>query len=247
MSTRHGSAISIASQADAVRRAATAVADLLWPLRCAGCDLPGVALCERCRSALRLIDRADACPVCGAPDGAAGCAECGRDTHVFAAARCAGVFEWPLSRALTLHKDAGELRFSALLAGFAAEAADEWCEWADVVVGVPASPGAQSRRGFDHGALLAAALCARTGVPAAECLRCRPRGDQRRLSRGGRAANAGSSIVALPGAYIPPRVLLIDDVMTTGATLDAAAAALLGAGAEEVRALAVARACGGRL
>ena len=193
---------------NAAATGAAALADLLWPLRCAGCDLPGAALCEQCRAALRPIDRADACPVCGAPDGAAGCAECGRDTHVFASARCAGVFEWPLSRAITLHKDAGELRFTALLAGFAADAAGDWLEWADVVVGVPASPGAQSRRGFDHGALLAAALSVHAGVPAAECLRCRPRGDQRRLSRGGRAANAGSSIVALAGVYVPARVLL---------------------------------------
>jgi predicted amidophosphoribosyltransferase len=166
---------------------------------------------------------------------------------VFSAARCAGVLEWPLSRAVTLHKDAGELRFTGLLAGLAADAADEWCAWAEAVVGIPASPGAQSRRGFDHGALLAAEFAARAGIPAVECLRGLPRRDQRRLSRGGRAANAGSSIVALPGARVPSRVLLLDDVMTTGATLDAAAAALIEAGASEVRAVAVARACGGRL
>jgi predicted amidophosphoribosyltransferase len=231
----------------AATAAAAALADVMWPLRCAGCDLPGAAMCDRCRLSLRLIDRDAACPVCGAPDGAAGCAECGRDTHVFSAARCAGVLEWPLARAVTLHKDAGELRLTALLAGIAADAADEWCAWAEAVVGVPASPGAQSRRGFDHGALLAAEFAARIGMPAVECLRGLPRRDQRRLSRGGRAANAGSSIAAIPGARVPSRVLLLDDVMTTGATLDAAATALLEAGATEVRAVAVARACGGRL
>jgi predicted amidophosphoribosyltransferase len=46
---------------------------------------------------------------------------------------------------------------------------------------------------------------------------------------------------------VPARVLLIDDVMTTGSTMEAATVALMGAGASEVRVLAVARACGGRL
>jgi predicted amidophosphoribosyltransferase len=230
-----------------IAHAAVRAADLLWPVRCAGCDLPGVALCGRCREALPRIDPATACPRCGAPDGSEGCAECGRVTHIFALARCAGVLEGPLARAITLHKDAGELRFTPLLAGLAAEAADEWCTWAQVVVGVPASPGARARRGFDHGALLAATFAALTGVPALEALRGLPRRDQRRLSRTDRAGNAASSIAVLEGVRVPARVLLLDDVMTTGATLDAAAGALVRAGAGEVRAVAVARACGGRL
>jgi predicted amidophosphoribosyltransferase len=229
------------------RRAAGAVADILWPPRCAGCDLPGTLLCDRCRSELAIIDRASACPRCGAPDGAHGCAECGRSEFAFAGGRCAGVFEWPLDRMVRLHKDAGELRLTGELAGLAMAAAGEWASWAQAVVPVPASPGAVARRGFDHGALLAAELAHLAGVPAVEALRARPRRDQRGLDRERRAANARASIVAVPGVALPPRVLLLDDVFTTGATLDAAALALACAGAGEVRVLAVARACGGRL
>ena len=229
------------------RRAAHVAADLLWPPRCGGCDLPGAMLCDLCRSELPLIDRRSACPRCGAPDGAHGCAECGRSDLAFAQGRCAGVFEWPLDRMVRLHKDAGELRLSDPLARLAVAAAGEWAGWAHAVVPVPASPGAIARRGFDHGALLAAAFAARAGVPAVDALRARPRLDQRGLGRASRAANARASILTVPGVGVPARVLVLDDVFTTGATLDAAARAVLNAGASEVRVLAVARACGGRL
>lgn len=222
-------------------------ADLLWPARCGGCDLPGAVLCPSCRVALPLIEPDVACPRCGAPDGAQGCAECGRSELVFMLARCAGVFEWPLDRMVRLHKDSGELRLTDPLASLSACAAGEWTDWAQAVVPVPTSPGAVARRGFDHGALLASSFSALTGVPALEALRARPRRDQRGLTRERRGVNARASIVLVPRASVPARVLILDDVFTTGATLDAAAAALLGAGAHEVRALAVARACGGRL
>jgi predicted amidophosphoribosyltransferase len=229
------------------RRLAGSIADLLMPPRCAGCDLPGVLLCDACRRALPLIALATACPRCGAPDGSQGCAECGRTSLTFAGARCAGVFEWPLSRVVTLHKDAGELRLTPQLARWAADAAGEWIAWADAVVPVPASPGALVRRGFDHGALLAAEFAHLTGVPAFEGLRALPRRDQRHLSRERRARNARASLVGFKRASVPPRVLVLDDVMTTGSTLEAATLALLEGGAQEVRVIAVARACAGRL
>jgi predicted amidophosphoribosyltransferase len=244
-STRSGDVV--ARTITLVRGAVLIAADLVWPLRCAGCDLPGTPMCDRCRADLPLIDRAHACPRCGAPDGDHGCAECGRSTFTFAAARCAGVLEWPLSRAVTLHKDAAELRLTPLLARLAADAAGEWTEWAHGVAALPASPGAFARRGFDHGALLAAEFGRLSGLPALDVLRARPRRDQRHLSRERRGENAGSSIAALPHAFVPARVLVLDDVMTTGATAEAASVALLDAGAVEVRVVVVARACGGRI
>jgi predicted amidophosphoribosyltransferase len=157
------------------------------------------------------------------------------------------VLEWPLSRAVTLHEDAAELRLTPFLAQLASDAAGEWCGWARAVACVPASPGAYARRGFDHGALLGAAFARVTGVPAIDVLRALPRRDQRLLGRERGRANAGASLVAVPGAFVPARVLVLDDVMTTGATIESAAVALLEAGAAEVRVVAVARACSGNI
>ena len=56
--------------------AAQAVAETLWPTRCAICDEPGELLCERCKSELPFIDLWRACPICGAPWGHTQCTEC---------------------------------------------------------------------------------------------------------------------------------------------------------------------------
>lgn len=221
---------------------AEGLAELVAPTRCAGCDLPGALLCDACRRDLLRIDALDACPRCGAPGGARWCGECPGQTFAFEGVRCGGLFEPPLSRAVRLHKDASERRLATLLAGLAAEAAGEWARWAEAVVPVPPSPSALARRGFDHTAAIAADLAARIGVRALDALTCLPRRDQRHLSRRERAANAAGSIRAVSRVSVPSRVLVIDDVMTTGATLDAAAGALIEAGATKVRALAVARA-----
>jgi len=222
-----------------------AIAELLFPTRCAGCDLPGALVCARCAERLPLVDPATACPRCGAPTESGVCVECADVPFAFAGARCAGVLEPPLSRMVALHKDAGERRLAPALASLALDALGGWLQWPDAVCGVPASPAAVLRRGFDHGASLAACLGAMAEIPAIEPLRCRPRLDQRALTREQRRDNAARSIVVRSGVHVPARILLVDDVFTTGATLDAAAAALLSAGAAEVRVVAVARACGG--
>ena len=77
-------------------------------------------------------------------------------------------------------------------------------------------------------------------MPLAEALQRTAARDQRALGRQERATNAAGTFVAIGRA--PQRVLLTDDVFTTGATLDAAAAALLSAGTDAVRVAAVARA-----
>jgi ComF family protein len=108
------------------------------------------------------------------------------------------------------------------------------------VVPVPAHRGRRRRRGFDPAALLSAALAGRAGLPLAPCLR--------RVDRGRRQVGAGRALRRSAGRFeaalvvAPPRaVLLVDDVHTTGATLDACARALKAGGAEAVAAVTYAR------
>ncbi len=217
--------------------------ELLAPTRCAGCDLPGVLLCERCRRAIVRVATAAACPRCGAPDGARHCSECDGRTYAFAGARCAGVLTHPLARLVVLYKDGGERRLAPVLATLLVEALADWTAWPDAVAGIPASRSAMLRRGFDHGAVLADSLASELSVARLAALVSAAKGDQRRLGREQRAANVARGLVSRPGIVVPSRVLLVDDVLTTGATLDAAARVLLAAGAAEVRVAAVARAC----
>lgn len=219
------------------------LAELLFPTRCAGCDAPGALLCDSCVRALPLVDPAHACPRCGAPARDGRCRQCAGRELPFAGARCAGLLEPPLSRAVTLLKDGGEPRLAAVLGELAAAAAGEWAEWADTVTWVPASATAVSRRGFDHAEAISWALAAAAGRRPEGLLRRASGADQRRLGRADRAENVAGAFTLAPRDRPDARILLVDDVFTTGATLGAAARVLLAAGALEVRAIAVARAC----
>lgn len=216
--------------------------ELIAPTRCAGCDLPGAVLCERCRAATKSIDARWACPRCGAPFGYLTCTECWNRELTFEAAIALGVLERPLSRCITLYKDAGERRMAAELGGLLAQALRPWDGWGQCVVAIPASRAAIARRGFDHADALAAVLARDLGIPQAHALSHARARDQRGLTRIERRANVASALVAVPEALLGGQVLLVDDVFTTGATLDAAAGVLMAAGAHEVRAAVLARA-----
>jgi len=220
------------------------LAEVLSPMRCAGCDLPGSLLCTPCRAALPLITSAESCPRCGARAVAGRCTECSGREFAFEAAACAGILDGPLSRMLSLYKDAGERRYAPILGALAADAAARWRGWADAVVPVPSTRAARARRGFDHVVPLAGPVAAALDVPLLGCLRAARRLDQRGLGREERRANMAAAFLPLPLELKPQRVVLVDDVMTTGATLDAAATVLKGAGVPAVRAVSVARAQG---
>lgn len=216
-------------------------AELLFPTRCAGCEMPGALLCDTCREALPLVSAADACPRCGAPYGALVCTECWEREWEFDAALSLGEFEAPLARAVALHKDASERRLGALLGALLAErVARTWSQWAEAVAFVPATPAALRRRGFDHGRAIALEVARTLDVPLLDALARSSVRDQRALGREDRARNVAGSFAAV--GSLPERVLLCDDVFTTGATLDAAAATLIAAGARSVRCATVARA-----
>lgn len=250
-------------------RLAGGFAELLWPTRCVGCDRPGTLLCPDCVASLPAIEQGLACPRCGAPFGRLVCTECTRcrerdDEGAGAAgdrerARlpaepfdeldavcCYGVHEWPLDRLVRAYKDGGERRASALLAALVCQAADDAglmraVAPPDAVAFVPCTPAAFARRGFDHMERVARAAGEGLGLPVVDVLARCDVADQRGLSREGRSANIEGSLVAL-GRLDGARLLLLDDVVTTGATLGAAARVLRDAGACGVAATAVARA-----
>ena len=228
-----------------------AIAETLWPTRCAVCDEPGEVLCEKCRLGLPYLDWWRACPRCGAPFGRVQCTECnaivmgarGLDEPPYAGCASAAVFDDETTgRVVRTWKDAGERRLGAVMADAMAQAIPPaWRRRCRVVAPVPATTRALRRRGFDHALELAQGISERLEMPCAELL-ARPRSvDQRKLSGSQRLENMAGRFRALPGANVAPAVLLVDDVYTTGATLFAATDALRAAGAEEVYCLTFAR------
>ena len=232
------------------RGAAEAIAETLWPTRCAVCDTPGEVLCAPCSLNLSHIDWWRACPRCGAPFGRVQCSECndvlmsvaGRDEPPFDACTSAVAFDDAAARIVRTWKDAGERRLAGAMATLMAPMAPpSWLADHPCIVPVPATAAARRRRGFDHGEELAQALADRLGLAVAPVL-ARPRSrDQRALARRDRLANMEGRFIPLPGASAFPSVILVDDVYTTGATLFAATDAVRVAGAATVRCLTFAR------
>jgi predicted amidophosphoribosyltransferase len=194
---------------------------LLAPPICAGCGAGatvGEPLCARCALALRL---ARALPVV-IP---------GTDQAIAASA-----YEGVPRQLVAALKFRGRLVVARPMAAAIANAArpDE----ATAIVPVPPAPGRRRHRGFDPAEEIAKALGDLTGGPLFRCL---VRGDGPRQVGRPRRDRLASPPRVWPARASPPTVLLVDDVITTGATLTACALALRGAGAIDVRAAAFAR------
>ncbi len=219
-----------------------AALEIVAPTRCAGCDLPGELLCERCRRDLPLVELQGACPSCGAPFGRIVCTECWERRYGFAQAVAACSLERPMSRLITLYKDGAERRLAPVLGAELTKAIRDsgWADWPSALVPIPATPAAIRRRGFDHISSVVATVAASLGVPALGALESSGARDLRGLGREERSV-ATASAFRLICADVPPRVLVIDDVFTTGSTLNAAADLLLASGAGEVRVAVLAR------
>ena len=256
---RPGGAIHIARAApDALRRAAAFGLEALSPTRCAGCERAGALVCDACLERLTLIDPALSCTRCGAPFGADLCTECApaasdgpRPPAACDRVLAVAGFDGPVPRIVRAYKDAGERRLAGSIAEMLLDAAEHaelaapdryggLLASADAVAFVPATAEAFRRRGFDHMEAVARALADLSGIPLLDCLAKHGRADQRRLDRAGRLASSAGAYEVVADVRAA-RLLLVDDVITTGATMEAAAAALKRAGAARVDVLALAR------
>lgn len=139
---------------------------------------------------------------------------------------------------ISAYKKRGRKSLAAPLARIVAEEISR--RWPGrTVVPVPPRPGKTRTRGWDQVEEIARIL-ERGGFRVARPLGRAAGAEQKRLGRIGRASNARASYFLRPGAASPEEVLLFDDVITTGATVDACARALKGGGARSVAVLALA-------
>lgn len=217
--------------------------DLLYPPRCPGCGRLGALFCQECQARIEPLPGL-ICDRCGAPVATAGlCDTCRATPSSLDAVFSAAVFAHPLRDAI---HDLKYNNSQALAAPLGQRMAAAWRGRdlsADLIVPVPLHSGRQRERGYNQSALLARVLAAEVGVPIDERLLARQRATAHQvgLGRAERAQNVAGAFACRGGAA-GKRVMLVDDVATTGATLEACAAALREAGAYSVTAFTLARA-----
>jgi ComF family protein len=188
--------------------------------------------------------------VCGAPlpDGGARCFECRRRRRVFRFCRSLGLYEGRLRQAILALKYGGRDALAAPLGLCLARAFSDRPEFrrTDALVPIPLHFLKRHGRGYNQAELLARSLGDALGLPVWEDVLKRRRWTwaQAKLNKERRKANVKDAFLAsAPDQVKGKRLLLIDDVCTTGATLEAAAEALKAAGARSVSAFTLARDC----
>jgi len=216
----------------------------LLPLRCQICGERGDGddLCRLCFDALPWNRRA--CARCGLPmaEPEAACGHCLKQPPPFAMTRAALVYGFPLDRLLLRFKFHGDLAAGRLLANLLADGLRD-APRPQAMVPVPLHRSRLRERGYDQALELAKSLSRRTGIPLRASALRRTRGTARQseLDLSARQRNLRGAFAVNLGD-MPKHIALVDDVMTTGATLRECAQTLLRGGAERVDVWVVARA-----
>jgi ComF family protein len=226
-------------------RVGRVVLDVLFPARCVGCGAYGSFLCQSCQGELPRA-RPPRCPICWRPQPrAAPCWRCREERPAFQGARSCYLYQGAAREAVHALKygyvSALAQPMARLMAAYVEE--EEVIE-ADLLAAVPLYVRRQRLRGYNQSLLLARELSRLCGLPLAERGLARRRNTPPQAGSAdaeARKRNVADAFVADRRWAEGKRVLVIDDVMTTGATLDACARALRQAGAASVWALTFAR------
>lgn len=227
-----------------MRRAASTVLNVLYPPRCPVCEtilLPGEDLvCRRCKGLLPYVED-PFCMCCGKPlthREKELCADCESNRHLFDEGRAVFRYEkgvrLSVNRLKFLNRREYIPFYGTCLFALFQEMEPVWR--AECLVPIPMHPKKKAVRGFDQAVLIARFLSRVSGLPAEENLLIRTRltKSSKKLGRSERRKNLRGVFRVRSDITLPESVILIDDIFTTGVTMDEAAFALRRAGVRRV-------------
>lgn len=226
------------------RGLADSLLNFVFPPVCGACKKAGSLLCEACHAQLQWV-HAPLCDRCGRPVSRATdcCAVCQERPLPLKQIRAAVLFAEPVSKLIHNLKYNGAFGLSKPLAELMADAWHTWRMPVDLVLPIPLHAERERSRGYNQSTLLTRDFCQLVGLPFAESglTRTRFTTPQVGLTAVERLKNVQDAF-ATQVDVVGKHILLIDDVCTTGATMAAAANALLTDGASAVSGYCVARA-----
>ncbi len=250
MTHHSASAASFWAQQAWIGKLKTAALDLLFPPHCAVCERLGAWLCANCIDKIEPIEP-PVCQICGLPrvgaNRAAICSRCQSSPPQIDGLRAYAIHDGLLRKAIHQFKYE-DLR--ALAEPLGRLMADGWKRLAppglelDAIVPVPLHRSRQRQRGYNQASLLAEALGTRLQLPVLEgaMVRTRDTAPQVNLGAQERRANVRDAFQCTRSGLTDRRLLLVDDVYTSGATLESGCLALRDAGASSVWACTLTRA-----
>ena len=219
--------------------------DLIFPPHCAGCDLLGYRWCSTCDSKVHPIPL-PICDKCGSPKHKSKSIDdqCSTYLESIEYIRSYSIYEEPLSTAIKKLKYQRNVGIAETLAFYFVELYNNINQDVDIIIPVPLSSKRFRDRGYNQSSLIAKPFSLAIGRPmkTQALFRHKETKSQVGLSREQRSENVADSFIADKSQVLGKTIVLIDDVTTTGSTLEACAKALKKEGAKTIVGLTLARA-----
>lgn len=216
---------------------------LFYPPRCPGCDeviVPDEELCGICKESIHTVQE-PVCKRCGKPmqdERGEYCTDCMKKKHCYQQGKAVFVYRGVIRQSMYRFKYSNKREYAAYYAKVAARLHGDWVKrnGIEVLVPIPMYIGKQRRRGYNQAEVFARALGRELGIPVDTELVKRVRNTipQKELSDKERRHNLKNAFQLTPNIVEYSQIMLIDDIYTTGSTMDAVAEVLLSGGAKNV-------------
>lgn len=223
------------------------ILDYLYPPRCPVCDrISGRGICASCKKKLVYI-REDFCLKCGKPlddSREEYCPDCRRRRHFFEQGRSLYSYRGDVRKSLYRLKYANKREYAYCYGREIVKYLGPWILQKKItkIVPIPLHPARKRQRGYNQAALIARSIGQNTGISVDEHLLCRKKQTipQKELSDRERKENLKNAFQVRKKSSLEGNILLVDDIYTTGSTVDAAAECLIKAGKCRVYVITVA-------